>query len=481
MPKQYKVERSNDQQLRKQVSENESELSDRIGGPDDSTGYDAVANRWRGPWLQQTYYRGDQVTDGLWLMIANKTTTDKAGPVPSGTSVWLMPDTPTWSTTPQYTGTVYSGIRIQPQADRMLAAKSIRVWIQDAGIAQPENAKYRVLIRDNNTGRLEVGEEFDATIAPTTTPQWVTVNITPSLILEGDDVWLLLQQWNNAATTDYTFPYVRAANTQTAIDPGAGNWNTNNQADSFRISTTDATSPTPQDRSTELGQVIPGTTIRVEDQADPVNVWADFSVVTVNNNGTWFEYGVVYLGDGPLGAPPVLATCDVKLSIPIPVATNYVTLTDHFLGNPSVSGYISFDEITGGTDTQDGYGIDVQFQDYIESPDWDVQALSSTDLPSTGSASAFGPAVNIVDSNSVDFWDRWLDAEKENLAKFMNNEVVPPGPPPTWLETFRAQQFVAYTAERNIRVWDAYVIREVNWLESVALIGPGRAAVILQP
>jgi hypothetical protein len=45
---------------------------------------------WRGQWANGTYYVGDQVRDGAWLMIANKETTDRAGVQPSGSPISIF-------------------------------------------------------------------------------------------------------------------------------------------------------------------------------------------------------------------------------------------------------------------------------------------------------------------------------------------------------------------------------------------------------
>ena len=46
---------------------------------------------WKGEWVQQEYLAYDTVRDGSWLMIANKTTTDRPAPQASGDPVYIYP------------------------------------------------------------------------------------------------------------------------------------------------------------------------------------------------------------------------------------------------------------------------------------------------------------------------------------------------------------------------------------------------------
>ena len=429
-------------------------------------------NFWRGRWTQQTYYQFDQVIDDLWLCIANKTTTDKAAPQALDAPVWGLPDTPTW-TVAAHTGTVFSGTIITPPDDRMYAITGIRVWIQDT----TADAKYRLIVRDNVRGIVQAGQEFSGDIVAT--PQWVSILFAPELIFENDNISFLLQQWNSSADTNFNFPYVRGANDQADNFPGIGNWNQDNQGTSFRIDNNDDNGV---NRQTELDQIISGTRIRVVSLSDP-NSWTEFTVITVAYEPVlgWYNMNVLPVAFGPSGGTSVGDTCDVQLSIPVPTPTNWVRLPDFDLQYPNSQGYISFDDIDGGTINEDAHGIDIQYQAYLPSDDWDIQALSSTKLPAIGTPETFGPGAKIINSTSNNFWSRWLPVEKENLAKLATNTTVPPGPPPSWEETFNIQQFIGYTASRFISVNDPYVISTVNWLETQGYIAAGRSAIILAP
>ena len=475
----FPIYHANDSDLRSQISSGLNTLGDRIGGPEDwiNPPYTAVANRWQGPWVQKQYYYGDQVVDGLWLAIANKDTDLKPAPVPVGGESWLYDNNPVW-TTAQHTGNVFSGTQLIPSGDFMISVNGFRTWVQDAG---DPNARYRFITYNFITDTFNIGEEFGGDIRAIGDPGWVEINITPELVFGGDNFVFVLQQWNSSANTDLDYAYVRAANSQNQVSPGPGEFNRDQQIEVFRLDEidNDGIDRGPTGDGT-LDLIIPGTDIRYENAADSTQ-WVDLSVVAVNYLGGWYEMNVLFVDQGPGGEPAVGTTCRVKISIPTPVPTTYVSLAGQWAGDPVLNGYFNLDSITGGTFSDTGYGVDIKYQVYNDSPDWDLQALSSTQLPQTGQAVSFGPGVNVIDStDTTHFWDRWTDASKELLWDYMNRVVVPPGPPPSRLEAFRAQQFFAYTAERIVSVRDPYVIQEINWLVTVFVLTPAEATAILQ-
>jgi hypothetical protein len=91
-------------------------------------------------------------------------------------------------------------------------------------------------------------------------------------------------------------------------------------------------------------------------------------------------------------------------------------------------------------------------------------------------------ALNPPASFGVFLIPRFLEVEKENLAKAIKGEKwQPPGPPPTDLFTFDIALMVSYLGRFPVQVTDPYVIAIINELEVVGIIGVGRAAVILAP
>ena len=320
---------------------------------------------WRNKWIDGTYYIHDVVTDGSYLMTANKETTDRPAPQPTGAPAFIMPEGPLWNVL-QYTGSVFSGMHIGVPAGQLIEVQAVRIWVQNISA----DAHYQLVIYDAIADRFIIGDSFDGDILQA--PGWVTRDVDPFFITDADDFFVLTHNSNSAGTTDFNHPWVRGANTNQDVNPGAGNWTRDNQNQRLRISTTDDDAT---DRSTELGAVVPGTIIQLQDEAD-LNAYEQYEVIDVTDLGTWFLFDVLFLDVGTSGNPTIGLTQQVYFEVPIAAPTDYVTLTDHFLNSPNVGGYLAFDSAIGGTDTDDGYGIDIQLQQFSASDDWDLMAVT---------------------------------------------------------------------------------------------------------
>ena len=78
----------------------------------------------------------------------------------------------------------------------------------------------------------------------------------------------------------------------------------------------------------------------------------------------------------------------------------------------------------------------------------------------------------------IEFWDRFLDIEKEIMMQKANR--APPGPLMPWLDVFNLTAFMTLYMTNNINLKLQDTIDHVNQLETWGIIGPGRAAIILQ-
>jgi hypothetical protein len=73
-----------------------------------------------------------------------------------------------------------------------------------------------------------------------------------------------------------------------------------------------------------------------------------------------------------------------------------------------------------------------------------------------------------------------LPAELEGWAKLNAGFVIPPGPV-IWLDVIRGQWLMGYLNDVFVDTSDPVVIEGLEWLESLGVLGPGRAAQILAP
>ena len=111
----------------------------------------------------------------------------------------------------------------------------------------------------------------------------------------------------------------------------------------------------------------------------------------------------------------------------------------------------------------------------MASADWDYQAFSGSS--STGAVSA-APA-NIFRSRT--WWDRWLAVEQDRLADGILGTKWQPGPPPSNATVLRLNQFVAYASSTAIDLGDSRLWEGLEWLESIGILDPGRAAILIEP
>ena len=334
--------------------------------------------RWRSVWVESTYEKNDMVVDGNFLAIANKQTTDPAAPTPVGNPRWLLSDTPTWVPR-SHTDYVLTGVRVQlTEADDLFVSTEVRAWVANVSA----DFRYTIFIEDNLTGVTTEIVSFSGNVLAA--PGWFEFTIPQEVIRFGDDfvMWLLTQ--NTAATTTFTYPWVYTGTSQNDTDPGAGNWNTNNQSTTFRINSLDDNGV---DRTADLTNVTPGTIIRATDQLDPLT-WAEFVVTAgLGDLGGWFQFYVGVEGVGPNGAPTAADLTDIQFTIPVAAPVDYVELTDEYLNDPKISGVL---QLGDGAEVfnENAYGIDFEFQQYTTSPDWDLMSTSSAG--SGGSAGGGG-------------------------------------------------------------------------------------------
>ena len=426
--------------------------------------------KWKNEWVQGTYELFDVVRDGGWAMVANKQTTDRAGPQPTGTPVWTVPDAPTW-TVNQYTGVVYTAVETTIPANSLYSVLALRAWLPDVSV----NANYRVIIYDPVNDIWDFGVPFTGDVL--LAPGWIEVTQSANLFTAGNRVVIALESYSSAATTDFNHPWSYEGTLQAGA-PAAGFWNRDNQHLIVRLDYNDADGTS---RQTELASVVAGTIIRFAEEATPTNYW-DYVVNTTTDSVGYYTYTVTLQDTGGLGVTE-LARCTVSFQVPVADPTDYVELTNGYSTAPNLQGYIAFDDITGGTNNQNAYGIDAQWQTYTASEDWDVLAISDV---ASGGGGARDPRVFVTAFNnsatlySLVFWNRFLPVEKENLVKAMNRVPWPGGGGiPTWAEVYEYELFMNYTSQYFVNVNDPFIVQSVNNLEAAAIIGAGRAAVIL--
>ena len=480
MAKTYKVWRSNDHDLRQQISVGLDELSERLGGPDNPDElvppYDADNMRWRSVWQPGQYYEGDTVRDTPYTMIANKDTIDRAAPVPIGVPTYTLPTVPAWAQF-QNASVVESGH--QYIFSETIELRSIRVWVPEV----TATTTYRVVLIANPNGANPLVSTIEDPILNVN--DWTVLGVDSALLVAGTELLVYIQSVNSGATTEWAYNWEYGGQAQT-LGPGVGLWNTDNQQGILRINWLDA-EVVPANHQLEL-QVVTGTIFEISEIGTPSN-YRHFRVEGVYTEfADYTQYTVTTVDTGGIWPPPLNSPTQIRAIQPISDPTKFVGIVDNWLGNQPVWGtiqsFLTYGGVIQPVSANNAYGVDIAIQRLDVSADWDVVAYGGAGGGSGGSAGASSRSLfsgGGIEITLSDFWQRWLPAEKENFAKIMDNTVVPPGPPPLWPDVFRAQQLFVILNWPVVGIDNYWIIQEMNWLETMSVLGPGRASQILAP
>lgn len=348
---------------------------------------------YQGPYVSgDCYTQGDIVTILGYQMIAKVDTCDYPAPTPVGDANWLLPDAPARNKL-SITDVVYTGMRIH---DLQLSyqVQAVRVWLENV----TANQNYRLWSYDLNTQIwTAISNVFTGDVLPTA--GWLEVKMSEVWINPGDDVALILVQQNSSGSTDYNESYVYTGVSNQETDPGTGNVNRRGDHAQLRISALDRFG---LDRYAELQTVVVGTLIKVSSEAN-ASAYIQYEVTgAIADNNTWFNFGVTLVDTGAAGEPIAASDVQVYFEVPVATPTDYVELPDYFLPNPSVSGYKRIG--AEGTEelNENAYGVDVVFQQFTKSEDWDI--LSHSESVGGGGTSYsydYVKEVNILDIGEV--------------------------------------------------------------------------------
>ena len=344
---------------------------------------DLNRTRWVAPYTPgQAALRNDMVYDDTWLVIANKDTSARAAPQPSGDRQYDLPDAPAWALS-SYNGVVRSGREwdiVTP-----VGLYGYDVWVPTL-TPDTEYVIFEYSYPTASPGDIRFQQVSEPLLVENA---WTTVQATFSLIPAGITIGLFIDALNSGSSTLVTGGWARAAdNNNVTTDPGAGGWGTANNNASLRVNFTDLDST---DRTTEVMGMIAGTTVTFSDTTDP-NRSVTYALTTApTNQGTHASWTAQVSDTGPSGAPAVGATTTMNATVPVPSPTDYVLLGGGNPG-PNTRGTLELDGVPQAGAEANAYGVRILWDEYIKSDDWDIMAYSAGsvggDSGASGSASA---------------------------------------------------------------------------------------------
>jgi hypothetical protein len=388
-----------------------------------ATDYDAswqYRQNWKGNWQPQEYLEGNVVFDNPWLMVANKTTTDRAAPQPLGAAEWAMPDVPAWANF-QDTAVIASG-HIYDFTNAGVI-QGVRVWVPTTG----PNITYRLAVLADGVYR---NQDITAAIGDRA-GEWVFLGTTSESVLAGAQISVWLETTNSGADTIITGGWNRGINSNT--NPLTSEWNRNSSNTILRIDKTDLDTV---GRTAELLGVVAGSTINIVETA---NVNASRTWITSTNavdGGSAVTYNIVDVDIGPAGEPAVGVACTITITVPIPSAADFVGIVNGWVGTEpvwaDVTSSLLLDGVDQGADPDNQYGVDINFQRYTASPDWDIQsAIGSGGVSGGGDSSPFPEAPTDGDSylrrGSDASWQKGYDRTESDARYALTASGVPAG------------------------------------------------------
>ena len=304
-------------------------------------------NFWKGEWAAGEYLAFDQVEDEGWLMIANKTTTDRAAPQPVGLpkNVYVGLD-PTNSATAKQI--IFGNRYTNPTLNFQISVLRVYTVIGNT---------YTLYAVEDPLGTPIINQiiQFTGSV-----DGWSEINYNPSIVPVGStfDIVAVVQEPDPTPTVisadwNYTTPNNEAA-------PGTGVIiHAGQLLDSFRINKTPSAGSADLSTLTE-GDVIEGAGVR----------WAIQNIV---DNGTWWDFTVA---PAQQGSPEGVQTFNFETVTATPIT--YLEDVDYWLTSPFTAQglFIADGDYSNIVPNDTAYGVDLLFQEVASSPDWDFQAVS---------------------------------------------------------------------------------------------------------
>ena len=338
---------------------------------------------WQGEYESgRCYFEGDVVTDGAWLMVANKDSCDRPAPQPDGDPLWTMADVPSWTTT-QDTVT-FLGTATRLIFNRSGWVSAWRVWIPVVSV----DYRYVVSIFDQTDPAHVIENQLEITPVAV---GWYEVNVSDRLITAGSDFVLVLYAQNQDGSITRTYDWGYSGPSQ-LTQPASGDFNNNNQSDLLRIHVLDDSGA---NLAALLSLIQPGDQLDIDDGSWVVQVQLstrigdvyEMNVSTITGASSQLVAGSVYsISWEEIAAQP----------------TSYVNILSGWAGNqPSfaaASGIYTDEPLSGGdtrkfdlsgslrrgagisqlaaVESSTQYGVDLEFTPAIISEDWDLLGYS---------------------------------------------------------------------------------------------------------
>ena len=309
------------------------------------------------PYQDGAYETGDVVVDSGFVMSANKDTTDRPAPQPDGP---IESPLELWTPSDQlFTGVVHGGHVYELLQAGWLT--QIRCWVPEV----TGNTNYRIIMADITNPDFPVYTSIPEPILRE--DEWIVVRAGTDLLGVGTRLLIYLDSLNSSGSTDFNDGWYYQGTNNTDISPGATSWNVNQQQTLLRIEKQSLGA----DYTIQLAGVDAGTSIQMVSAVTPVNYRYYLATGPSVDRGTWYDIPVVL--DATSGGITTGVITDCQFSIPTPLPTRYsrqvggLTITPEWA---NITGHLELNGVPSVGEDLNAFGIDIQFQPAIASPDW---------------------------------------------------------------------------------------------------------------
>ncbi|RKY53867.1 MAG: hypothetical protein DRP93_05895, partial [Candidatus Neomarinimicrobiota bacterium] len=324
---------------------------------------------WRNEWQPIEYYKNDTVKDGTWTMVANKTTTERAGPQETGDPFY-----------------VYSGTLLDEQVSAKQILYGQRYIFNQGGylkgyrIYTTLGIHYSLFSVTDPLGTPVVKEQTSFTASTT---GWFELSVPPILVGNAAalDLVISVSESDPSPATfsgdwDYSIP-------NNSVAPIAGQVvHATKDLGNLLISKTDDAAG---DRTSELAALTVGDIIATD---------VRYTIQSIVDSGTYYTFGVTPQTQGTAGVKDF--TYETIIATPI----DYGREVDYFAANADISGLYIADGAYGDIAVNNNaYGIDILVQNATIPNDWDVLASSASTSSSEGGG---GGATSLAGLTDVD-------------------------------------------------------------------------------
>lgn len=328
---------------------------------------DKFIRGWRSNYVA-TYAEGPTfapqawVSNSKWISIANKFTADFAFPVEVGELVPIYPDDPPFLVASQ-AAQVRSGYLVTFLQSGEI--RTLEAWIPEV----TDDTHYTFVIVQDPNGPAPQITRTSLLNDNLTAGEWYLLAAGATLVIAGVQYLIYLESDNYGTTNQVTGGWSFGGQKNTA-PPATSNWNHNNAQTILRIDKTDLDTT---DRASELLGIISGSTIQFVETATPTSATIYTVVAPPVDAGTYIEYSVAL--SSQTGVIPDGAVTTMTAEVPVAQPSKFVYETDKFLVDPAfatIESFLQYDDVDQPVSPDLGYGINFDFQQLFQSPDWDL-------------------------------------------------------------------------------------------------------------